>query len=153
MQNSRSRGGRPRGYTPFTDTVGMPARSQFHNEHSYYATHFHELIHSTGHPSRLNRFSIFDTASPHGDHYAREELVAELGAAYLCAETGIANETLKDSAAYLASWIKALKAQNATLFWAASNAQKASDWILNRRPAGKAAGEPPAKRTMIAKSC
>lgn len=122
-------------YSPFFDIVGLPDRSQFRNESGYYATHFHELAHSTGHPTRLKRFSFLDAVSHSADRYAKEELVAEIGGALICAEAGIANETTKDAAAYLASWLKALSDDKKLLFWAAANAQRACNWILNRREA------------------
>ena len=75
-------------YRPITDTVHMPARFRFQDAAFYYSTLFHELVHSTGHETRLNRAF----GSSFGDEpYSREELVAEMGAAFLCAITGIAN--------------------------------------------------------------
>ena len=115
-------------YRPSTDSVHMPARSRFVDAPHYYSTLFHELIHSTGHESRLNR--IF------GDHfgdelYSKEELVAEMGAAFLCAIAGIANEhTDRNTTAYIQNWISKLEADNRLIIHAAANAQRATDCIL-----------------------
>lgn len=119
-------------YRPSTDTVGMPARSAFHSAEEYYSTLFHELTHSTGHPSRVGREGIM-THNPFGsDPYSKEELVAEMGAAMLCGVAGIASRTLSNSAAYLDSWIKRLRSDSRLVVSAASQAQKAADYILAR---------------------
>src|SRR5205814_6062948 len=88
---------------PSTDSVHMPARARFVDAPHYYSTLFHELIHSTGHEKRLNR----TFGNGFGDElYSKEELVAEMGAAFLCAIAGIANEhTDRNTTAYLQSWI------------------------------------------------
>jgi antirestriction protein ArdC len=93
-------------YRPSTDSVHMPARSRFVDAPHYYSTLFHELTHATGHESRLNR----TFGARFGDElYSKEELVAEMGAAYLCAVAGIANEhTDRNTTAYIQSWIAAL---------------------------------------------
>jgi antirestriction protein ArdC len=99
----------------------------------YYATLFHEITHATGHTSRLNRL---DNAARFGsDSYSKEELVADLGGYFICAHAGITNESIhNNSVAYLASWLKVLKAEPKILISAASQAQKAVDLILNRKP-------------------
>ena len=115
-------------YRPGTDSVHMPARSRFVDAPHYYSTLFHELVHSTGHGSRLNR-----TFGAHfGDElYSKEELVAEMGAAYLCAIAGIANEhTDRNTTAYIQSWISRLEEDNRLIVHAAANAQKAVDLIV-----------------------
>ncbi len=118
-------------YQPGTDTVVNPPISSFKNPQSFYSTLFHELIHSTGHKSRLKRdFSgRFGTKS-----YAKEELVAEMGAVFLCAESGILFETLNNSAAYLKGWnsklVGFMQKDNRYFFRAASAAQEAADHIL-----------------------
>lgn len=115
-------------YRPSTDSVHMPARCRFVDAPHYYSTLFHELIHSTGHASRLNR--------TFGDHfgdelYSKEELVAEMGAAFLCAIAGIANEhTDRNTTAYIQNWISKLEADNRLVINAAGNAQRAADCIL-----------------------
>ena len=114
-------------YRPSTDTVHMPNRSRFVDAPHYYATLFHELVHSTGHESRLDR--TFGTTF--GDHlYSKEELVAEVGSSFLCATAGITNErTEQNSTAYIQNWIKALQGDSRLVVVAASAAQKAADEI------------------------
>ena len=114
-------------YRPRTDTVHMPTRNRFVDAPHYYATLFHELIHSTGHVSRLDRAS----GSTFGDDlYSKEELVAEVGSSFLCAIAGISNERTEQSAtAYIQNWIKALKGDSRLVVAAASAAQKAVDSI------------------------
>jgi antirestriction protein ArdC len=115
-------------YKPGTDSVHMPARSRFVDAPHYYSTLFHELIHSTGHESRLNR----GFGAGFGDElYSKEELVAEMGAAFLSAIAGIANEhTDRNTTAYLQNWISQLKQDNRLIVQAAANGQKAVDLIL-----------------------
>ncbi len=119
-------------YSPTNDEVTVPEIEQYANPEEFYSTMFHELGHSTGHASRLNRKELMD-ANYFGSHdYSLEELTAELTAAFLCAEAGIDN-TLENSAAYIASWHKKLS-NDPKMFWtAASRAQKAADLILNRK--------------------
>ena len=115
-------------YRPSTDSVHMPARARFVDAPHYYSTLFHELIHSTGHETRLNR-----TFGAHfGDElYSKEELVAEMGAAFLCAIAGIANEnTERNTTAYIQNWISKLEEDNRLIVHAAANAQKAVDSIV-----------------------
>jgi antirestriction protein ArdC len=117
-------------YSPIGDVVRMPDRGAFHTPEGYYATLFHELIHSTGHPKRLARFTEDCPPPPFGSpDYSREELVAELGAAYLCANAGISNTTLENSAAYLAGWLKVLRSDNRAVVLAAGAASKAFNLI------------------------
>ncbi len=106
----------------------MPARSRFVDAPHYYSTLFHELVHSTGHESRLNR----TFGARFGDElYSKEELVAEMGAAFLCAIAGIANEhTDRNTTAYIQNWISKLEEDNRLIVHAAANAQKAVDLIL-----------------------
>jgi antirestriction protein ArdC len=115
-------------YRPRTDSVHMPARSRFVDAAHYYSTLFHELVHSTGHESRLNR----TFGDRFGDElYSKEELVAEMGAAFLCAIAGIANEhTDRNTTAYLQNWISKLEEDNRLILHAAANAQRAADCIL-----------------------
>ena len=119
-------------YRPSTDTVGMPARSAFHSAEEYYSTFFHELTHSTGHPSRVGRKGIMNHNPFGSEDYSKEELVAEMGAAMLCGVAGIASQTLDNSAAYLQTWINKLKSDSRLIISAASQAQKAADYILAR---------------------
>jgi antirestriction protein ArdC len=117
-------------YNKVTDVVQMPNRSCFDGSEEYYSTLFHELVHSTGHPGRLNRSTLTDFERFGDEIYSREELVAEMGAAFLAGYCGIENRTINNSAAYLASWLKALKDDSRMVLIAASQAQKAADLIL-----------------------
>jgi antirestriction protein ArdC len=115
-------------YRPSTDSVHIPARARFVDAPHYYSTLFHELIHSTGHETRLNR-----TFGAHfGDElYSKEELIAEMGAAFLCAIAGIANEnTERNTTAYIQNWISKLNEDNRLIVHAAANAQRSVDSIL-----------------------
>ena len=118
-------------YTPSSDRVTLPETNQFHSQAEYYSTLFHELTHSTGHTSRLNRPTVAGASSFGSHNYSKEELVAEMGAAFLCGEAGIENEAaLKNSASYLDGWRKKLKTDSKVVIQAAAQAQKAADYIL-----------------------
>jgi antirestriction protein ArdC len=121
-------------YRPSTDTVGIPSRSAFNSAEEYYSTLFHELTHSTGHTSRIGREGIEQLNTFGSDSYSKEELVAEMGAAMLCGVTGIVPATLSNSAAYLNSWIDRLRGDAQLIVSAASQAQKAADYIQGVRP-------------------
>jgi antirestriction protein ArdC len=123
-------------YWPSTDTVGMPARSAFNSAEEYYSALFHEITHSTGHPSRVGREGIMNHNPFGSEDYSKEELIAEMGAAMLCGVAGIESRTLGNSAAYLQTWINKLKSDSRLIVSAASQAQKAADYTL-----GKAAAE------------
>ena len=90
--------------------------------------------HSVGHPSRLNRPTLTGVCLFGDPTYAKEELVAEMGAAYLCGVCGIANATLANSAAYLQSWMQVLRQEPTMLVHAAAQAQRAADYIQNLHP-------------------
>lgn len=111
-------------YAPFPDRLGMPWPADFKSLDHYRATLYHELTHWTGHKARLDR----TFGGRFGDKaYAREELVAELGGAFLCAEYGLEYQT--QHASYLANWLEVLKEDKRALLQAASAAQKAVDFI------------------------
>lgn len=118
-------------YSGFFDFVNMPKRESFEYSEEYYSTLFHELAHATGHKSRLNRPGVTERNEFGDEDYSKEELVAEMTAAFLSGETGIAPRTITNSAAYIASWLQALKNDHKLVISAASQAQKAADWILN----------------------
>ncbi|TPG42733.1 DUF1738 domain-containing protein [Sphingomonas koreensis] len=120
-------------YAPGADFVQVPPQPAFFDQINYYRTALHELTHATGHPSRLNRKLVTGFGSK---DYAREELVAELGAAFLCAALGIV-PTVRH-ADYLGSWLAVLRDDNRAIFRAASAASKASDWLLSRHIAALA---------------
>ncbi len=119
-------------YTPSNDVVGMPARGLFHSSEEFYATEFHELGHSTGHPKRLHRENFENPAHFGSESYSKEELIAEMTAAMLCGIAGIEQKTLENSAAYLKTWIARLKSDSRLLVSAASQAQKAADFIQGK---------------------
>ncbi|MBW7909907.1 MAG: DUF1738 domain-containing protein [Alphaproteobacteria bacterium] len=132
-------GGNSAYYSPAKDLVQMPPFEAFKDRESYYATILHELIHATSHKSRLDRSF---NAKRFGDNgYAREELVAELGAAFLSADLGITLEIRDDHAAYLAHWLKVLQEDKRAIFSAAAHAQRAADYLqgLQGREAAEAA--------------
>tara|TARA_R110002073_G_scaffold8027_19_gene44889 strand:- start:22305 stop:23369 length:1065 start_codon:yes stop_codon:yes gene_type:complete len=123
-------GGRKAFYRPSSDSVHMPKHERFDCRESYYGTLFHELVHSSGHSSRLNRGLDTELAPFGSPDYSREELVAEMGAAFLCAASGISPPTIEQSASYLQSWINILKGDAHLVIGAAGAAQKAADLIL-----------------------
>ncbi len=125
-------------YSPSNDTVGMPELKRFDNEEAYHGALFHELVHSTGHEKRLNRQSITERNGFGSDPYCKEELIAELGSAFLCSQAGIVERTIDNSAAYLQGWLKQLKNDQTLIVYTAGQAQKAADFILNRKPESEA---------------
>jgi antirestriction protein ArdC len=111
------------------DTIGMPPIGSFHDAEGYYCTLAHELIHWTAHPKRLDR--TFPNGGRFGtEGYAREELVAELGAAFLAAALDITPTVREDHAEYLGGWLKILKKDKRAILQAAAHAQKAADYLL-----------------------
>ena len=121
-------------YSPSDDTVGMPERKRFETEDAYHATLFHELVHSTGHASRLKRASIMERNGFGSMPYCKEELVAELGSAFLCGYAEIIDRTIDNSAAYIEGWLDSLKDDPTLIVYAAAQAQKAADFILGNGP-------------------
>jgi antirestriction protein ArdC len=122
-------------YQPSTDRIQLPEKSSFVGtatstaQEGYYSTLLHELTHWTSAPHRCDR----QLGKRFGDDaYAMEELVAELGAAFLCAELGITSEPRNDHAQYLSSWLRVLRADNKAVFTAASKASQATDWLKER---------------------
>jgi antirestriction protein ArdC len=119
-------------YSPITDRITLPPRELFESAAEDAATTLHELSHSTGHEKRLGREGITEVAPFGSAVYSREELVAELSAAFLCAEAGISNAVIHNQAAYVAGWLKKLRDDRRLIGHAAAQAQKAADYILNR---------------------
>jgi antirestriction protein ArdC len=122
-------------YKLATDTIQMPAFGSFESAEAYYQTLFHELVHASGSPARLNRESLIKHDGFGGEIYSQEELVAEMGASFLGMEVDIVRDTHEQSAAYLQSWLQVLKAKEHKrwIITAASHATKAADFILNRQ--------------------
>ena len=116
-------------YNPKEDYVNMPKKRSFKNDESYYSTLFHELVHSTGHESRLKRETLTQMAEFGDDNYSQEELVAEIGTCYLQSFTGITSQ-FQQSAAYINGWLGKLKNDKRFIFQAAKIAQQAVDFIL-----------------------
>jgi len=117
-------------YRPSQDLVVVPHIKDFNSPEEYYSTLFHELVHSTGHPSRLDREGITGTIKFGSAKYSREELIAEVGASMLCGHSGFVQKTLDNSASYIQSWINALKGDSRLVVQASSRAQKACEHIL-----------------------
>jgi len=125
-------GGNQAFYTIGADFIQMPPFEVFRDREGYYATLAHEATHWTRHPSRLDRDMGRKKWGDAG--YAMEELVAEIGSAFLCAELGLTPEVRDDHAAYMASWLTVLKNDKKAIFTAASHAQKAADFLLSLQP-------------------
>ena len=146
-------GGQPC-YVPVLDEVRMPALEQYKTPESFYKEHFHELAHATGHKSRLDREGVTDGARFGSEKYGKEELIAEMAAAFLAGHAGISvDEQLNDSASYLGSWIKTLKGDPKLAVQAASAAQKAADYVLGvvaKDESAKPVAKPVAKPEAVA---
>lgn len=122
-------------YAPLRDYLCVPTKEQYSDINKYYSTKFHEMVHSTGHKSRLNRFDDNTKIAPFGsEDYSKEELVAEIGSASLMSLIGIETEkTFKNNVAYIQSWLKVLKNDKRMIVSASSRAQKAVEYILNEK--------------------
>jgi antirestriction protein ArdC len=120
-------------YSSITDRITLPPRELFTSAEEFYATALHETVHSSGSEKRLAREGICDAAPFGSPVYSKEELVAEFGAAYLCAEAGISNAVIQNQAGYVAGWLKKLRDDRKLLIHAAAQAQRAADFILGRK--------------------
>lgn len=116
-------------YQPKLDVISMPSKADFRSPEEYYSTLFHEMTHSTGNAKRLNRSGVTDLCPFGSTNYSKEELVAEMGAAFLCGIAGIENNTIDNSAAYIKNWLKRLKDDKKLVILAAAQAQKAAQFI------------------------
>lgn len=117
-------------YSPRLDVIECPQKAQFSSLSEYYKTVFHELVHSTGAECRLNR----DMSGHFGSHaYSREELVAEIGSAYLASLSALPDQSVKNAVAYIQSWSRVLKDNPRWFVWAASKAEKAVKFIMNEQ--------------------
>ena len=120
-------------YRPSADAVHMVKPEKFISKEEYYSTFFHELIHSTGHKSRLNREGVSGTHFFGSHEYSKEELVAELGSTFLCGISGIdRSSVIKNSASYIKSWKSKLSKNEDWILWAGSRSSKAVEYILNK---------------------
>jgi antirestriction protein ArdC len=127
-------GGNSAYYHPVADSIAMPAFGDFVSGNAFYATLAHEAIHSTGHMSRLNRETLYEYGKSK-EIRAAEELIAEIGAAMLCAQLGMEPTEREDHASYLASWLTALRNDKRAIFRAATAAQAGSELILSHMAA------------------
>ncbi|GHD99785.1 antirestriction protein [Defluviimonas sp. 20V17] len=125
-------GGNAAFYRPASDHIQMPMFEAFFDAQGYYATLAHECIHWTRHPSRLDR--SFEQQRFGDVGYAKEELVAELGAAFLSADLGLKLEDRQDHAAYIGSWLQVLRDDKRAIFAAAAHAQRAADYLHKLQP-------------------
>lgn len=116
-------------YHPIRDLIHLPTKAQFQDEGGYYATALHELTHWTGHHSRLQREGVTSSCPFGSPGYVFEELIAEMGAAFLCAYAGIRGELRHEG--YIDSWLGLLKADKRAIFRASGHARSASEYVLN----------------------
>jgi antirestriction protein ArdC len=122
-------GGNRAYYSPDADYIQMPPFGAFSQNVGYYSTLAHEHTHWTAKAERCDR----QLGKRFGDNaYAAEELIAELGAAFVCAQLGLSTEPREDHAQYIQSWLRVLKADKRAIFTAASKAQQACDWLVRR---------------------
>lgn len=120
-------------YSPTKDEVVVPCRSRHISINEFYSTAFHELVHSTGHHSRLGRLVEWRDAAFASDEYSKEELIAEIGSATLLNFLGVeTSETFKNSSGYIQGWLAALKSDAKLIVSASGKAAKAVDFILNQ---------------------
>ncbi|RKD90825.1 ArdC family protein [Mangrovibacterium diazotrophicum] len=120
-------------YSPSGDYIGMPNPRTFFKDEQYYAVLYHECCHATGHINRTGRHEKLPDHRFNSKGYSQEELVAEMGASFLCYLTGIQNATIDNSAAYIKSWIRKFREDKKMLLIASSMAQKAVDYILEHQ--------------------
>lgn len=122
-------------YSPSRDYIQVPCKEQYDNVTEFYSTLFHEMVHSTGHKDRLGRLDVNAKLASFGsEDYSKEELIAEIGSAFLMNHVGIeTSKTFKNSAAYIQSWLKVLKDDNRFIVSASSKAEKAMKYILGTK--------------------
>jgi antirestriction protein ArdC len=126
-------GGTQAFYRPSADTVYIPDPLRFTTTEEYFSTIYHEFSHSTGTRSRLNRGLDTDPKPFGSADYGREELIAEMSAAFLCGAAGIKPAVIENQAAYISGWLGQIKADKKLVVWAAGAGQRAADWIRGRR--------------------
>ena len=121
-------------YRPNQDIVSVPELAQYEVCEEYYSTLFHELTHSTGHAKRLNRDGIVGVHFFGDEGYSKEELVAEMGAAFICNMLGMdCKKAFKNSVAYIHSWLGALRNDKKMIVMATTKAEQAANYILNNQ--------------------
>lgn len=129
-------GGNRAAYSLRLDLLRIPSKREFKDREKYYSSIFHELVHSTGHETRLNRKDSKGNGFG-SEKYSKEELVAEIGASFLCALCGIENKTIDNSTAYIQGWLKRLNNDSTLIISASAQAQKAVDYILGTKGSEK----------------
>jgi antirestriction protein ArdC len=135
LENGLTHGGDSAFYSPTRDFISMPAMAAFNSANGYHSTLLHESVHATGHKSRLDR----DFSKRFGDEsYAFEELVAELGAAMLCAHCGIDGQMQSNHVAYIANWLKVLRNDKKAILTASAKAQQALDFLTKAKQVDEA---------------
>jgi antirestriction protein ArdC len=120
-------------YVPSEDYINVPKLKTFKEPDEYYGTLFHELVHSTGHTSRLNRKEVMENPKYGSEHYSLEELVAEIGSCYLKSFTGLDIADMNQNASYISSWLNVLKNDKRFILKASSRSQQAVEYILNSK--------------------
>lgn len=123
-------GGNRACYSSLKDLIKLPEKGNFFSIEEFYATYFHELVHSTGHESRLNRDTMKISSYFDNQEYSKEELIAEMGASMLSGLSDVINPVIENSVSYLDGWIKALKEDSRLLIQAGAQAQKAVEYII-----------------------
>lgn len=118
-------------YLPSEDMVSIPEMQYFTSQEGYYNTLFHELVHSTGHATRLNRVGVTQGNKFGSKEYSFEELIAEIGSCFLCSQVGIEKPPIENTASYIKHWLEVLKNDKKFIIQASVQAQKAVDHILN----------------------
>jgi len=126
-------------YKPEEDVINIPKIKAFDSSEDYYATLFHELVHSTGHASRLHRKDSMKTLDI--EAYSMEELVAEIGACFLASVAGLPEDAINQGAAYIDGWLNVLRDDKRFIVFASTQAQKAVDFILSRKTHAEAVSE------------
>ena len=122
-------------YSIDKDLINMPRKKSFKSIEAYYSTLWHELVHSTGSIKRLGRKTLCDMAPFGSESYAMEELIAEMGSAYLSRFSQILPNEIKNTVAYLDNWLEVFKKDKRFLITASGHAQKAVDFILDMKTA------------------
>jgi len=129
-------------YIPSEDRILIPPPAEFESGEEYYAALYHELVHSTGHEKRLLRFPRDAVALFGSDSYSEEELVAEIGASFLCGMAGILPKTIDNNTAYIHSWLQKISSDKRIFIRAASAAQKAVDYVTGELGGNEAIASP-----------
>lgn len=118
-------------YHPVADYINMPRPEMFEGREGYYPVLFHELVHSTGYESRLNRREVMDGNAFGSEAYSIEELTAEIGSCFLTRHAGVSLDDMRNSVSYINAWLSRLREDKKLIVYASAQAQRAVDYILN----------------------